>query len=371
MNILFRVDASLAIGTGHVMRCLTLADALAVRGARCVFASREREGHLFGLIEQRGHRLVALPEIEDGATLPLAAGGDLPSHAAWLGLGWQEDAEQTRAAIGSVPVDWLVADHYALDARWEQALSAHAIRIMAIDDLADRRHACDVLLDQNLAAGLETRYRGKIPPRCRALLGPSYALLRPEFAALREASLGRRKAPSRERLLVFMSGSDPGNETAKAVAGIALAQRRWRHVDAVVGGGFPALAALEQELARLPSATLHVQTPHMAELMLAADLAITGGGSVTWEKCALGLPSLVAILAENQRPGAVLMHDQRAQRTLGEASALDPARYAQELDKISTGDLTGMTAHASSLCDGAGTERVITAMETASRSRSA
>ncbi len=361
MQVAFRVDASTRMGTGHVMRCLTLADALRARGARCLFVCREHKGHLIELIRQRGHDAIGLPLPErDGSASNFS--GDL-AHSAWLGADWDDDAARTAAVLNGSPRDWLVVDHYALDARWETALRPCYRKLMVIDDLADREHVCDLLLDQNLTEDMESRYRGKIPADCIALIGPRHALLRPEFAELRPKALARRRTPVMERLLIFMGGSDPENETGKAVAGVARANRRWRHVDVVVGQGFSALAALKDAMERLPSAALHIQTPDMAELMTVADLAVTAAGSVTWEKCALGLPSLVAILADNQREIAQAMHRRGALRIMGVASDLTSGCYAKHLDELTLDEIPPMIDHAARICDGSGAGLVLEVME--------
>lgn len=357
-EISFRVDASLQIGTGHVMRCLTLADALKAAGARCRFICREHPGHLLDLIRQRGHAAIALSGTVANASPDSREPPFQLAHAVWLGADWSTDAGQTQTALHGLVTDWLIVDHYALDARWESALKATYRKLMVIDDLADREHIADLLLDQNLVDGMENRYQGKVPGHCICLVGPQYALLRPEFSMLRPASLARRKMPALNRLLIFMGGSDPDDETGKVLDGVMLSRKPWKHIDVVVGESYSALQTLKETLANLPSATLHIQTPDMAKLMAAADLAVTAGGSVTWEKCILGLPSLVVILGENQRPTATMMHQQGAQRTLGVASELTPACYAQYLEGMVVDELPTMIDCASKVCDGSGVEKV-------------
>ncbi|MFZ4704007.1 MAG: UDP-2,4-diacetamido-2,4,6-trideoxy-beta-L-altropyranose hydrolase, partial [Candidatus Methylumidiphilus sp.] len=241
----------------------------------------------------------------------------------------------------------------------ESALKSHYHKLMVIDDLADRMHDCDVLLDQNMTQGMEARYQGKVPTNCTCLIGPQYSLLRPEFNALRASSLARRKSPALERLLICMGGSDAENETGKVIAGVKLSKRNWKHIDVVIGQAYPYIEQLKESLANLSPATLHIQTSNMAELMVAADWAVTAGGSMTWEKCVLGLPSLVVILGENQSPIATKMHELGAQRTLGIASNLTPADYAKHLDEIQASELTAMIDRASAICDGTGTEKVL------------
>jgi UDP-2,4-diacetamido-2,4,6-trideoxy-beta-L-altropyranose hydrolase len=357
MKIAFRTDASLQIGSGHVMRCLTLADSLKAQGATCHFICRAHSGHLMEVIRQRGYWVNSLTEPVTQHT------PDHPAHAAWLGSIWQADATDTAAVLVSLQPDWLVVDHYALEQRWESTLKPHYKKLLVIDDLADRAHICDVLLDQNLVESMASRYQGKVPSHCTCLLGPQYALVRPEFNMLRPASLARRSTPSRKRLLVFMGGSDVSNETGKVIAGIQLSNFAWQHIDVVVGQSYPALQSLKDSLLNLPVAKLHVQTPHMAQLMAAADLAVTTGGSVTWEKCALGLPSFVVIDGTNQQPIATMMHERGAQCTLGLASDITAEVYAEQLDKLQAHQLAAMTHSARSICEGTGTLAVSRTIE--------
>lgn len=361
MKVLFRADASMEIGTGHIMRCLTLANALHDKGADCRFVCREHPGNLIDYLRQQGFDVVALP-MPFGKAYTRETDNTQLAHATWLGCDWATDAAQTKVAVCEKAVDWLIVDHYALDAQWEQAMRPLYRKLMAIDDLADRAHVCNVLLDQNLVEDIDTRYQGKVPDLCKCLLGPEYALLRSEFNALRPASLARRVTPELNRLLVFLGGSDEENETGKAVVGIKKANRKWKHIDIVVGQNFPAIETLKRDLAGFPSVELHVQTSDMALLMAAADLAITAGGSVTWEKCTLGLPSLVAIQGDNQHSIATKMHECGAQITLGLASELTPACYAHCLDSVQREELTTMTQSAASICNGSGIASVTEAI---------
>lgn len=347
------------------MRCLTLADALRAEGAACRFVCRAHEGNLFDLIRLRGYEVVALPAQDFVGSESISSeprNRTTLDHAVWLGATWENDAEQTKAALVSTIVDWIVIDHYAIDARWELKLKSCARHLMVIDDLADREHCCDILLDQNFIEGMETRYDGIVPKECITLLGPQYALLRPEFSAFRQFSMARRQVPELGRLLVFMGGSDPDNETCKVMAAIKLSTKAWNHIDVVVGQCFPALPALRECLENIPAAVLHIQSSEMAQLLASADLAVTGGGSVTWEKCVLAVPSLVLILGENQRPIATMMHHLRAQRTVGNGEDVSSEELAMELNRIDLNDLAEMAYHAGQICDGFGARKVVQAM---------
>lgn len=306
MNVVFRTDASINIGTGHVMRCLTLADALREQGATCTFICRPHAGHLLDLITQRGHRAVALPATEADVS-PLKAISS-PSHAHWLGTDWVTDAADTRKTLGNESVDWLVVDHYALDIRWEQAVCSLCRRLMVIDDLADRPHDCDLLLDQNLGRMAED-YRGLAPASATKLIGPLYALLRPEFAQLRTVSLARRAQPKLKRLLITMGGVDKDNATGQVLDALkACLLPEGLEITVVMGPHAPWLPQVQAQALKMPWATeVLTGVSNMAQLMADSDLAIGAAGGTAWERCCLGLPSLVLVLADNQQAGAIAL----------------------------------------------------------------
>jgi len=358
-SILFRCDASLSIGSGHVMRCRTLAREMERRGARIVFVCRCQAGDLISLLQQE-FTVLCLPN------LPLAdceglEGRDL--YGAWLGCSQETDAGQCLELLVNAEIysaDWVVVDHYGLDHNWESIVlsgldgNTHT-KLLVIDDLADRVHHADVLLDQNYyGTYTQQRYQGLVGPNCLQLLGPDYALIRPEFRMLRPASLARREILECNKLLVFLGGSDATNETGKVIDGALEASTNWEHIDVVVGQSHPEIDGLKTLIANFPSATLHIQTPYMARLMAFADIAITGGGSVTWEKCTLGLPSVVAIMADNQKDIAAAMNACGAQQTLGRAKALSSRDYADCLGRITEDRLKSMSICASKMCDGSG-----------------
>jgi len=292
MKIAFRVDASVQIGTGHVMRCLTLADELTQRNAQIRFVSRHLPEYLANLLEAKGYELARLDSAENDADL------DELTHAHWLDCSQAQDAKACITALSDRAWDWLIVDHYALDSRWESRLRQSARKILAIDDIADRRHDCDMLLDQNFYADMNTRYAGKVPDHCRLLLGPRYALLREEFRQLRE-QVESRKGPV-HRILVFFGGVDADNYTGRAIQALTDRGVADMHVDVVIGAQHPCREAIEAACLR-DHFTCHVQTNRMAELMAAADLSIGAGGGATWERCCLGLPTIAIGTAENQR----------------------------------------------------------------------
>lgn len=248
--------------------------------------------HFRELLAQHGHAFIPLDTATDRPTT-----GDL-AHAEWLETSQEADAQESLDTLSSQSWDWLVVDHYALDIRWESALRQIARKIMVIDDLADRQHDCDILIDQNVYLDMNSRYAGKVPAHCQLLLGPRFVLLRDEFRQLHE-KVRFRQGPV-ERILVFFGGVDADNYTGVALGALVEIGIENIHVDVVIGAQHPFREAIETTCLR-HHFSFHVQTGRMAELMAAADLAIGAGGTATWERCCLGLPAIAISTADNQR----------------------------------------------------------------------
>lgn len=273
------------------MRCLTLAEGLKQRGAHIRFISRDLPVYFRDLLAEKSIEFVLLPS--DTNLVPT----DGLAHAHWLGTSQEQDAQATIQALSGQLWDWLVVDHYALDARWEMVLRQTAKSILVIDDIADRQHDCDILLDQNFYSDMDTRYTSRVPAHCRLLLGPRYALLRDEFRQLREQAKPRT-GPVR-RILVFFGGVDADNYTGRTIGALASIGIEGLHVDVVIGAQHPHREFIESSCAE-HHFNCHVQTSRMAELMAVADLSIGAGGSAIWERCCVGLPTLTVYTADNQ-----------------------------------------------------------------------
>jgi UDP-2,4-diacetamido-2,4,6-trideoxy-beta-L-altropyranose hydrolase len=364
MRVVFRTDASLQIGTGHVMRCLTLADALRERGAQCSFICRPHEGHLLQLIAKRGHQSLALPVLQEAAS----SSRNVTAYADWLATDWFSDAVDTKQVLNvnmvSETLEWLVVDHYALDRRWEQALRSNARRIMVIDDLADRPHDCDLLLDQNLGR-TEKDYVGLLTPNTVTLIGPKYALLRPEFAALRPQSLARRENNSQlRRLLISMGGVDKDNATGQVLDALkACALPTDLQIIIVMGRHAPWLAQIQAQSAHMPWPTqVLAGVCNMAQLMADSDLAIGAAGGTAWERCCLGLPSLVLTLAENQSAGAVALQNTGAAIALETCQQIRVTLDSWQLPHQTDATLRKLSHAAAAVVDGNGCARAVNCM---------
>ncbi len=299
MKAVFRADASLQIGTGHIVRCLSLADELRDKGVTSTFICRMHPGNMITAIRQRGFDVIELPAQSQHLQSRNDISPPIPAHASWLGATWAQDANETRHAIQAIKPDLCVIDHYAIDVRWEEALRPHAKRFMVIDDLADRQHECDFLLDQNwFGSDMAHRYRGVVPDYCVTMLGPQYALLRPEYASLRAQMLPRTGRV--KRVLVFMGGSDPTNETQKVIDALTDPALANLDVDVVLGVNHPDPESIRHQAAARPGTFVYSGLPSLAERMVQADLMISAGGSTSWERMCLGLPAIVISIAANQ-----------------------------------------------------------------------
>jgi UDP-2,4-diacetamido-2,4,6-trideoxy-beta-L-altropyranose hydrolase len=356
VRVAIRTDASRAIGSGHLARMLTLADALAAVGATVEFVCRAHGDGLESQVVARGH---ALRVLAGARTLPA---GEV-AHRAWLGAGQDEDAQQTLAALGApgARCDWLVVDHYGIDAAWQALVRPAAGRLLVVDDLADRTLDCDLLLDQNLLPDMDTRYRGRVPPGAALLLGPRYALLHPEFARLR-AAVVPRTGPVR-RILASFGGVDAADLAARTVrafrslglAGVAL--------DVAVGAGYAHVDALRALVGGGADVCLHVATPRIGPLMAAAQLAVGAAGSTTWERMCLGLPTIVVAVADNQRPIARALAEQQLALVLEGGADVTEAELAAAIGRcvIAGADAT-LARRGFALVDGQGAARVAALM---------
>ncbi len=329
MRAVFRADAGPRLGSGHAMRCLTLADALAGRGWRCIFVCTPETVATVPAL--RRHRIMH-PADPD-------APGDLP------------------------PGELLVVDHYGLGAAYEGGARRRAGRILVIDDLAEGRHDADLLLNQNL--GREAgEYAGLVPPDCRLLLGPHWALLRPQFAAARPAALARRrKEPTLRRVLVALGGTDPDNATGVALAALARLGMEETAIEVVLGPKAPHLEAVRAQAAAMPGARVHTGVEDMAALTAVADLAIGAAGGSAWERCCLGLPSVMLVLADNQEPIARALAAAGAADVAGRAGAVDTAALADAVAALRPSrPRREMAERAAAVCDGNGAGRVVEAV---------
>ncbi|MDX5407668.1 MAG: UDP-2,4-diacetamido-2,4,6-trideoxy-beta-L-altropyranose hydrolase [Chromatiaceae bacterium] len=304
MRVLLRADASVSMGSGHIMRCLTLAKALQQQGAVCNFICRPHEGHLIDWLREQNITVIMLPDTINNEV---------------------DDARQCLTHLTS-SYQLLVLDHYQLGQAYCQLMRARCDKVLVIDDLANRQHDCDILLDQNLLPKGNERYQQLVPAHCLQLLGPRYALLRDEFYQRPSNRNGQPK-----HILVSFGGSDEQNLTTLAVNAIAQLKPEQVTADIVIGANNPWRAMLQQQVARLSNVQLHVQCNYMASLMYQARLMLGAGGATHWERCICGLPGLVVTVAENQQATTAYLDELGACVWLGQAAEMSAEFFAEQL----------------------------------------
>ena len=356
--IIFRTDASIEIGIGHVMRCLRLAKTLAKQnGIECEFICHDHKGNSIEHIKKNGFKVTKINKSNIPKVLNKNEFKNLTHHK-WLGNNWEEDLEQTKSALQGKKIDWLIVDHYAIDKAWEAKIRPYIKKIMVIDDLADRDHDCDLLLDQNLVENFKTRYQKLLPKNCKTLLGPQFALLGHEYEKMHENHSLR--SGNINRILIFFGGSDKNNFTKLTMLTLLKLDRNDLIIDVVVDFNSPCIDEIKEIAKKNPNVFLYDRLASLARLMLNADLAIGAGGSTNWERCCLGLPSIIIICEINQKMIA------EAMQSVGAAIVLSPNLELETQIKNSiiyflnnSVKYLNMSKKAFSICDGKGINRVI------------
>jgi UDP-2,4-diacetamido-2,4,6-trideoxy-beta-L-altropyranose hydrolase len=306
-KILFRVDSSVTLGTGHVMRCLALADWLSEQENTISFLCKPLTGNIAQSILDKGYPVQWIENESEGIEKIQSLGA---------GRKW----------------DWIIVDHYQLDCRWESQVRSFVEKVMVIDDLANRGHDCDVLLDQNYFEKMSERYREWIPKDCITLLGPHYALLRKEFFA--ESGKLRLRDGFVKRMLVSFGGSDPTDETRKTLDALEILKKNAIIVDIIAGGANRCQAEIKACCEAHSNYHYYDYVSNMAQMMQQADLMIGAGGTMTWERCYMGLPSLTIVVADNQRETTQAVAKAGATISLGWHEEVTPATLAKALTCI-------------------------------------
>lgn len=341
MNIVIRTDASIEIGTGHVMRCLTLAKQLKRHGAEVTFVCRELEGNSISYLQGEGMNVAVLPSSNDS-------------------FQWKLDAEATIAVIKEkkIKVDLVIVDHYRLDSRWESRLRCCTKKIMVIDDLADRSHDCDLLLDQTFGED-EKRYVGLYPECAIGLFGVKYAILRNQFLNYRKSKFNYNQYDIKIHL--FFGGIDLHNYTTK-FSKIILSNFSNVTIKAIVGRGFKFVSDLNYLEYKFGSRfEWKRNVENMAEQMYQCDLAFGAPGTATWERACVGLPSAYIAVSENQIEILSRLQERELCVFLGKASTVQPDNIISKLDEMFTSPKLLNTLFLNSIhnVDGLGTERII------------
>lgn len=348
MRVLIRADASPTIGSGHIARCLTLARVLRKQGSHVAFACRRLPGHRLDVLQEEGFETFALPE---------RYAEEDPQQAIESMLPWQADIDALDVLLdGHEGFDWIIADHYGLDHHWQTAARRWASRIAAVDDLATRRYSVDLLLNQNLS-GLSEHYAPLLPDGCRTLLGPRFAMLREEFMCP-----AIEIKPKARRVLVNFGGFDAAMQTHHAM--LALADFPELEVDFVAGADNPAWAQMQALAETRPNWRLHSFVSDFHQRMTEADLFVGAGGGTSWERAALGLPTICIAVSNNQYANGEVMAAAGAHVFLGarEQVSVEQLRQAIGLVVDNVYLRQSLAERSRQLVDGRGALRVAVAL---------
>lgn len=338
-SLIIRTDANSHIGTGHLMRCLTLAQSWRSRGGKVVFVTTCSNEDLLGQLRAGKIQIVRVTHAH-------------PNPADW---------EQTHRILDSNSAAWVVLDGYHFDSGYQKKIKKIGSQLMVIDDMAhiDKYYA-DIILNQNINAG---RLNYSVESCTRLILGPQYALLRPEFT---KRSDKMRPTPQVARkLLITLGGADPDNKTLKVMQAVQQTNIDDLEVVVVIGSANPYRQLLQSvgHASQIPF-RLIFNTTEMAELMAWADLSISAGGSTCLELAHMGVPTLCVILAENQRLLVEGLAEAGAAINLGWYRDLPTLKIVQSLESLAlaAGVREDMTQQGRNLVDGKGTERVLLAL---------
>lgn len=353
--IAFRVDSSYEIGTGHVMRCLNFADALNKNNCNCVFICRELDGNIIEIIKRKGFQVFSLPNTEEKPEEAKIH----PAHIHWLRVTQETDAKETNKALEIIKPDWLIIDHYAIDHEWQKLLDIKKTKIIVIDDLADRKHKCDILIDTN-PGRTENDYDNLVKKKTKKLLGLKYAILNSNFREKRKEN----KTTIKNKIVISMGGVDKNNYTAKAIrAIIELNKSSPSNTEVIIGPSYQHEKQLKKLLIDQKNFRIHKSVNNMAELLADCEIAIGAVGGSAWERCCLGIPSICVVIAENQKFAAIQLANNNAIVSVIDNNNLEK-NIIMEIMKLKNDHkkLTEMKNSAKNLVDGEGIDRILMEM---------
>jgi UDP-2,4-diacetamido-2,4,6-trideoxy-beta-L-altropyranose hydrolase len=352
--IALRADASLESGTGHVMRCLSLAAALRDVGTRTCLVSRRLGVDVRALAQRYDIELLELPAPQAG----FVPGAGDPRHASWAGVTTANDAEETAATLQGRALSWVIVDHYAFDARWHRALrAALGVKIAVVDDLADRHVEADLLVDHNLAADHAEKYAQTGSRIGRLLGGPRYALLDPSYRTATRYAFNE----SVRSIGIFVGGTDPWQASLMALDALRAHGGFDGAVEIVTTSTNPHLEALQSRCHADGAATLLVDLPGLQGFYTRHDVQIGAGGGAAWERCCIGAPTLLLTLADNQRTVAAGLRETGAVHWV---EAIEPAALGRAVADLRADPEARrrMALAGRALVDGQGARRVALAI---------
>jgi len=359
-TIVFRADASLTLASGHIMRCLTLAQALKKKHphARVIFVCNKLPIALKEKLTQFKIELVCLPFDIDSKKYHQLDDANASSNQLMTLLSPKKN-------VSAPLIDLLVVDHYLLDFQWQEQLNKYCKKLLVIDDLADRKHQADFLLDQTLGRQAED-YRTLVPPNCQLLVGKQFMLLRDEFTQLINHAKSKRSTTKIiKNILVNLGGLDRNNITAKIIQ--ALIDYQHKNVQSnllvsiVMTSYSPHLAKIQSIIENIHWIKLVIDCDDMANKILEADIAIGACGTTAWERCCLGLPTLAIVLADNQKLICENLANKDAVINLGYYENLSTSTISDGLDSLINRPkkYLAMIDNCFKSCDGLGVKNVL------------
>ena len=331
-NLFIRVDASPEIGIGHIMRCLTLAQELKNNFDKIIFLTQKNSSDFIETIMKNEFEVIFISANNDS------------------------DIIKNIVTTNSVNKNFLLIDHYNVDSNFESSLKNTFEKIFVIDDLANRKHDCDLLIDQNYYRDLNQRYEKLIQNGTITLLGPKYAIIRPEFRKINKKAI--KKNSQIKKILVSFGGSDPTNECKKALDALCSIENSKFEIVVVAGIYNHKFEQLKKLYEKYSNIKIYRHVNDLSRLMLNSDLFIGAGGTTTWERFYMGLPSIVTIISDDQRESIEFLSDMGHIINLGLAKNVTSKTYVQTLQKPNFDLVYNMSLHNQKLVDGNGSNRI-------------
>ena len=342
-HIVIRVDSGNKIGFGHAMRCLTLANQMKKYDYKISIISNKEKNNLNELFLKNGHQVYYIKNKK------------ITSRK----INEKYDLEQTKKILVKInkKIDLILVDNYSLGLKWEKSLRSFGKKIIVIDDLSDRKHDCDLIIDQGLHQNMKNPYSNLVPKNCKILLGPKYAILRPEFKKLREKLQKQNKKI--EKIMISFGGSDPNKDTMKVMKGVEKIKERKFSVDVIIGKSNADHKEIKDLCKKMLKTRCFYNTEKMASIMNKCNLAIGSGGSTTWERCCLGIPTIVSIASKDQSEATKILHSKKCVINLGKSKEISILNYTNIIEKMTYDKLNKMRENCLKLVDGNGTKRII------------
>ena len=357
-SFIFRTDSSNQIGTGHLIRCLTLAKKLRESGNHCIFVCRDLKNNSIAQIKLNHFEVHILPRIGSNLRLEKSNNGKKLKHSNWLGVTQKTDFLEFKKFVKTIETPFnVVIDHYAIDKTWESMVRPLCQKIIVIDDLADRNHDCDFLIDQNLISNGCKRYHSIVPRKCKILLGPHYSILQRDYALL------HNKIPpvsgKISKIFIYFGGADNTNLTGLTLNAILSLNLSRVLIEVVVDKSHPSIIEIKEIVSEHKNINIHTEVNSLANLMSRCDIAIGAAGSTSWERCCLGLYSIVITLADNQISIAQSLSEQGYAKYLGHKDRISLLDIKNALsDVIKLKDIESLSQYCMDLVDGKGCDRI-------------